>query len=606
MPFILKSGLVIVLSLVVLTNPGISAPVPSPTPASDDQAVGAGAGVKITMLNRFRKISAPGFEVRIAPDGCVTTLLVLRPGENYRHVPSFVKPGVGLPHESAVGGSRGAFFYQDGIIPLPDIHEEGDSAIVAASAKASVRYEFAPFGMKWTVTNETDRAMQYLMVVDQTVTAVMPEGGGIVKTPAIGLWPTTTWFQNANRKLRITGGDRVWSVAALTGQSWMQGQHQIWEATLAPKEKRVIEFTISTASKEEAAAVTALAPLPGTRGAAPSPMIALEPGISGDIRVFSPCDYQVFQRQTRTQGNILLEGDVRPDCDKFQVRVTGSSITGPLSGKWTDVAVNRITRGFHESIPAPAGGWYRVDFRTLINGEKVAEASLEHVGVGEVFVTCGQSNSTNCGPWRTRTQTDMVSAFDGDEWRLGDDPLPGARDSSEWGSPWPSFGDAMVARYHVPIGIAITGIGGAPVQTWSPGTAPFLWTMDRINRLGPGGFRAMLWHQGESNAKDTSEFYFNTLSATIAASHAVAGWYFPWFVAQTSYSNPTEASHANPRDGQKRLWTEGLAFEGPDTDTLTGPDIRAGAHFSPKGLKAHGELWAEKVSVYLDRVLGNR
>ena len=40
--------------------------------------------------------------------------------------------------------------------------------------------------------------------------------------------------------------------------------------------------------------------------------------------------------------------------------------------------------------------------------------------------------------------------------------------------------------------------------------------------------------------------------------------------------------------------------------TLTG-DYRdfggQGIHFSPKGLHAHGQMWADKVSVYLDRVL---
>jgi hypothetical protein len=47
-------------------------------------------------------------------------------------------------------------------------------------------------------------------------------------------------------------------------------------------------------------------------------------------------------------------------------------------------------------------------------------------------------------------------------------------------------------------------------------------------------------------------------------------------------------------------------MQGPDTDTLTGDNRDMdgkGIHFSPKGLKAHGEMWAEKVSAYLDQVL---
>ena len=160
----------------------------------------------------------------------------------------------------------------------------------------------------------------------------------------------------------------------------------------------------------------------------------------------------------------------------------------------------------------------------------------------------------------------------------------------------------MFAKYGVPIGVAVTGQGGAPVGNWQPGTPAFIWTMTRMMELGQGGFRAVLWHQGESNVNGTSEDYYQKLSATIKASHAVTGWYFPWFVAQVSYCNPKAPSAPVTRDAQKRLWDEGIALEGPDTDTLVG-DYRAGIHFSVKGLKKHGEMWAEKVGVYLDKVL---
>lgn len=62
----------------------------------------------------------------------------------------------------------------------------------------------------------------------------------------------------------------------------------------------------------------------------------------------------------------------------------------------------------------------------------------------------------------------------------------------------------------------------------------------------------------------------------------------------------------NPRAAQKKLWETGVALEGPDTDTLTGDNRDEGGkgiHFSPKGLRAHGKLWAEKVTVYLDKEL---
>ena len=47
-------------------------------------------------------------------------------------------------------------------------------------------------------------------------------------------------------------------------------------------------------------------------------------------------------------------------------------------------------------------------------------------------------------------------------------------------------------------------------------------------------------------------------------------------------------------------------MEGPDTDVLVGDhrDLGGkGVHFSPKGLKAHGEMWAEKVTPYVNSTL---
>jgi hypothetical protein len=124
--------------------------------------------------------------------------------------------------------------------------------------------------------------------------------------------------------------------------------------------------------------------------------------------------------------------------------------------------------------------------------------------------------------------------------------------------------------------------------------------------LGPRGFRAVLWHQGESDVGMSADDYANRLGNLIRSSRQAAAWDIPWFVARVSYHNPKNTSFPTTRDAQKKLWDTGVALEGPDTDTLTG-DNRSengqGIHFSAKGPRAHGRLWADKVGTYLDRVL---
>ena len=57
--------------------------------------------------------------------------------------------------------------------------------------------------------------------------------------------------------------------------------------------------------------------------------------------------------------------------------------------------------------------------------------------------------------------------------------------------------------------------------------------MKRINQLGRGGFRALLWHQGESDSNQkpehqiTGDDYRRLLESVIRESRRAAGWEIP-------------------------------------------------------------------------------
>jgi hypothetical protein len=328
-----------------------------------------------------------------------------------------------------------------------------------------------------------------------------------------------------------------------------------------------------------------------------------------DLVVDSPRDYQVFQRYSRLHGQVWLQGRVRSFCDKVEVRITGKSLEGPVPDKWQDVVFDAEDRRFETTLPAPAGGWFRVEVRALRGPDAVASRAIEHVGVGEVFVGAGGSSSTNCGEERLRSESGFVSTFDGSRWRPAYDPQPGVHDKTGGGSFWPTFGDALYARCGVPVGVASTGQSGSSVGQWQKGGACYRCTMTRIEQLGPGGFRAVLWHQGESDVSLSADQYARLLRNVIETSKEDAGWDFPWFVAQASYLNPRAVSFPTVREGQKKLWDAKVALKGPDTDTLMGDYRDAGGkgiHFSVRGLRAHGEMWADKVGAYLDRVLAGQ
>jgi hypothetical protein len=262
---------------------------------------------------------------------------------------------------------------------------------------------------------------------------------------------------------------------------------------------------------------------------------------------------------------------------------------------------------------------------------------VPNVGVGEVFVISGQSNSTNYGEVRQETQTGMVTSFNGTTWSLANDPQEGVQDNSSKGSFIPSFGDALYRKYRVPIGIASVGHGSTSVRQWLPAGKPvdimpsmtryiikrpdgtlvsdgvlFNGMMMRIRQLGIHGFRALLWHQGESDSHQqagheiAASTYRSMMVQLIRASRKEAGWDVPWFVAEATYHTPEDPSCLPIRAAQRSLWVRGLAMEGPDTDSLTQAYRQnggKGTHFNDVGLKLHGSLWAEEVSLYLDKVL---
>jgi len=355
------------------------------------------------------------------------------------------------------------------------------------------------------------------------------------------------------------------------------------------------------------------------------------------LNLISPLDYQIFQRQTPTDGKIvvevILETSARgalTNLEELETRIYGET----FSNDWTDLPFDNRIRHFRAEIPAPAGGWYRLEVRLIGGGTNVSEAIVGHVGVGEIFVIAGQSNSANHGEEKQQAKNPLVVAFGNGRWQPAADPEPGA--SGKGGSFMPAFGDAMAEKFKVPVGIVAIGEGSTSVREWLPkndamiappdtgrntvliGSNSWVSAGELFNRItdaekefGTNGFRALLWHQGESDSHEPTdrqispETYRQYLQHIIEVSRASAGWRVPWFVAQASY-HPGDSGSPELRAAQKSLVTDGIALAGPNTDEL-GPEWRQnngkGIHFNARGLQKHGKLWAELVGDWLEQQL---
>lgn len=362
-------------------------------------------------------------------------------------------------------------------------------------------------------------------------------------------------------------------------------------------------------------------------------LTATVPAQTFELSLSSPVDFQVIQRTTQAKGTITLAGQMTKRTDAIlEARISADS----KPGEWRKLAAAFTDNAFAAQLETAVGGWYRLEVRAVADGQTVGQVAVEHVGVGEVFVVAGQSNSANHGSEKQTTKTGRVASFDGKVWRLSNDPQPGA--SGGGGSFLPPLGDALAQRFNVPIGFAACGIGATSVREWLPKGARFpnpptiesrvqrlpggeweskgqafdLFTT-RTKALGLRGFRAVLWHQGESDAnqRDTSrtlagKLYREYLEQLIQESRKVIGWKAPWFVAQVSYHVPGDEASPDIRAAQASLWQDQIALEGPDSDALKSEwreNGGKGVHFSGAGLREHAARWAEKVSPWLEAQL---
>lgn len=324
------------------------------------------------------------------------------------------------------------------------------------------------------------------------------------------------------------------------------------------------------------------------------PALLLAVASSTDIQ--SPREFQVFQRGPGNVGRVRVEGTCPDEVKGLGALVVLQAGQGPT---WHALGIDDLpgpTQRFHGVLELPAGGWYSLSVAPA-QGE-AALAEVPFFGVGEVFVVAGQSNSTNFGEERTSTPDDRVAAFDGTRWWIAADPMPGVQDTSDGGSPWPLCGELLRKSLGVPVAFASCGYGGTSLKQWQRSahlpSRLYDGLLQRVRALGE--YRAILWHQGESDAHagmKTEEYVelFSNLRRHLADD---SGREATWIVAHASFVPGLEQGRMDAiRAAQAEIWKLGLALQGPDTDDLRGPmrHSKDHIHFSRAGLEVHAARW---------------
>jgi hypothetical protein len=320
------------------------------------------------------------------------------------------------------------------------------------------------------------------------------------------------------------------------------------------------------------------------------------------LSLTSPVSCQVFQRGKGDLAAILIEGTVSDKADVIEAMadlVPTAKRGTPI--KWVAVTPQgqKVSGKFTGHLTLPAGGWYQVSVRARSGTRTVAEQAVDKVGVGEVFVTAGQSNSANFGNPRQTAKDERVVYFDGKGFVPAQDPIPGGCGGG--GSPWALLGDRIAASQQVPVCFRSASLNWTEVAAWLPPSTELYKNLSSCVRVfGKDGVRAVLWHQGESDTlvKTSAETYCERIKTIVEALNKDAGYQLPWLVAKASFhpgsQTPEQAAVAK---GQQLLWTKKICCQGPVTDDLLGPEYRHdGVHFNQQGLEQHAQRWFDALN----------
>lgn len=319
--------------------------------------------------------------------------------------------------------------------------------------------------------------------------------------------------------------------------------------------------------------------------------------VVADIAITAPTEYSITQR-SGSSGNIEITGTYNEDNNPTGIEARFNN------GEWT--TLDTMSGGsFSGTLNVPEGqGILEVRYA---NDHEVT-ASVNNIGVGDIYVIFGQSNASGRGINNQSYSHDTLIAtqYTSTGWIVLADPVDAnvkslddiADDTTApSGSVWPLVATLHAEATGVPIGFIQCAKGGQQIEEFLPGAdhqdRTTLYGSMVYNALQVGSIKGVLYWQGESDAEvGISQSVFNASLDTIAnAIYEDLGVKMMVAKLQTCTDSGTTASEqAVIRSAIDEAWADNdNILAGPDLIELTSDD---GFHIQTNSnLDAASELW---------------
>ncbi len=345
------------------------------------------------------------------------------------------------------------------------------------------------------------------------------------------------------------------------------------------------------------------------------------------LSINSPANRLVFQRNLERNATINVSGTCAWPGASVEARVVDVN-SGKVS-EWVSLEIVQSDFSYRGSVPVPAG-WYSMEVRAHHDDQSTV-ATVERVGVGEVFVVVGHSVAHGGEINLPGAQDDRVNTIalpPGDteskwQYTFTGDPrfLPEAV-GTHFGSNvqpapagsgtyfWAAFAEHVAEQQNVPVLILNAAFGGTSLEHWAKSARgepfehsfvdssirmPYIRLEHALTKYCAGtGLRAILADQGQNDwpEKDENKLIAN-YEAWIKQARKDAG--FPNLAVVVNRQSPPDAFGQIRRVQERMINDFPNCFPGPDYDTLDKEDKVDGIHLSESGERKAAQLWADAV-----------
>lgn len=342
----------------------------------------------------------------------------------------------------------------------------------------------------------------------------------------------------------------------------------------------------------------------------------------------APSDWEILQ-QTDKKATVTLKGSFQVHPAAIQVGVDHVTPIARVMREDDNMTVIPWTKADHFTcddqfrgtfditLTLPAGGPYRID-TSLETKSTIPDLTwlyrgdcVLHLGVGNLFIIAGQSNSAGysrdfCADapsmdvhlYRNRSRWDIASH------PMNESTFAGSLANEEMGvpgvSPYLSFGKTYARMTGMPVGLIQTSLGGSPMERWNPKDGDLYKNMlDKIDQTG-GKYAGILWYQGCSDTNpEPAEKYFEHFREYVEAIRTKLGYEIPVFTMQLNrqINGINDECWGMVRDAQARAAEE---IPGVSVLTTTNLSLCDGIHNTAQANVALGEKLAKQCAQVLN------